>query len=130
MRSRAVAAVVWLHKAARRLVPGPKVLVLVVALLGLGVVGAVAVRDWVPDTLGAEAPAPQQQNSPRADGMAPQEQPSPSDTLWEDPPPCDPAELAKPYDDAPPPHPLEGGDPVCKAPPGKPIPFPAGMGTP
>jgi hypothetical protein len=52
----------------------------------------------------------------------PQEQDSPSDALWEDPPPCDPADLAKPYDGLPPPHPLEAGDPVCRAPPGETIP--------
>ena len=130
-RLRGVAAAVRLHKAARRVVAAPKMLFLVVALLGLAAVAALAVRNWAPDTLGAQAPAPQQQNSPRADGMAPQEQPSPSDTLWEDPPPCDPAELAKPYDGMPPAHPLERGDSVCKAPPGKTIPLPAGrLGSP
>lgn len=102
----------------------------VVLLLVGVVVAAFAVRGWPSDTLGAQAPAPQEQDSPRADVMASQEEPSPSDTLWEDPPPCDPAELARAYDGAPPPHPLEGGDPVCKAPPGETVPLPAGrLGT-
>jgi hypothetical protein len=105
---------------------------LALVVVGLGIIAAIflGVRSWRSDTLDA-APVLQEQDSPGADGMAPQEEPSPSDTLWEDPPLCDPAELARPYDGAPPPHPLEGGDPVCKAPPGETIPLPAGrLGSP
>ena len=130
-RLRGSVAFVWLRRAARHIVAPPRVILLVMALLVLPTATAVAVRNWPADSLGAQAQAPQGQDSPQSGEIAPQEQASPPDALWEDPPPCDPAELARPYDDAPPPHPLEGGDPVCKAPPGQPIPWPAGrLGSP